>query len=314
MNRTVGIIDCGTNTFNLLIAEVRPNGRWYKLMSTKIPVKLAPSPTTGKIGLNRFGRGVDALYILRHNLINFGVTEAYALATSAIREAVNGREFTAFVEAHLGLEVRVITGLEEAMLIYGGVKQCVEFGKEAALIMDIGGGSVEFILADVTGVLWKESFEIGVSRLKGKFMPADPIEPAQRDAVVEFIDDQLPSLKAALVAHQPSRLLGSSGTFDSLVDLLDVKFPGCYPHPLPRANEIDLQDYHALSEALKASTLRERLAMEGLLPMRADMIVLSVLLIDTVLNLHPFASVSQVAYSLKEGALLDLIERPQSRE
>lgn len=309
MSTRFGIIDCGTNTFNLLVAEVEPDGTWNKVLSTKVPVKLAPSSTTRKIGLNRFGRGVDALNILKNNLINTRTERVYAFATSAIREAVNGRDFVDFVKAHLGLKVSIITGEEEARMIYLGVRQCIEMGDKPHLIMDIGGGSVEFVICNQENVFWKQSLPIGVSRLKGENLPDNPITKEQVETILHYLRHQLGDLKAALQQHNPTVLLGSSGSFDSFIEMLDLAHPERYPRPLPKSNLIPLEDLVDLSARMRHSTLEERLSWPGLLPMRADMIVLSFLLIDAVLEIHPIAQIHQTEYALKEGALAYLIER-----
>lgn len=308
MSERYGIIDCGTNTFNLLVAEVEPSGKWYPLLRTKIPVKLAPSPTTGRIGLNRFGRGVDAMHVIKNNLINLGVTKVFAFATSAIREAVNGREFIDFVKDQLGMDIRVISGEAEAQLIYKGVQQSLKMGDQPHLIMDIGGGSVEFLVANSTEVFWKRSLELGVSRLKGRFMPDDPMDASQVAAVREYLLEELAELKQVVTEYKPAKLVGSSGSFDTFIDLIESRYPNSYPKPLPRANQINLERFNEFSKEIKTTTLRERLAMTGLLPMRADMIVLSFILVDTALEIAGQPELWQTRYALKEGALAHMIE------
>jgi exopolyphosphatase/guanosine-5'-triphosphate,3'-diphosphate pyrophosphatase len=314
MSKTLAIIDCGTNTFNLLVVEVHSNGSWERILSTKIPVKLAPSPTTGKIGSNRFGRGLDALFILKQNLINTRTRSVFAFATSAIRESVNGRDFVEAAREKVGLDIRIITGDEEAQLIYLGVRQCTPLGESPQLIMDIGGGSVEFVIANQEEVFWKQSLPIGVSRLKGTFLPDNPITEQQAKDIQEYLSPRLEGLKEAIAKHQPQSLLGSSGTFDTLRDMLGAKYPDAYPTPFPCSSPIQTEHMRELSEVLRASTLDERLVMPGLVPMRADMIVMSMLLIDAVLDIHPFETIRQVSYALKEGAVAHLISEEHNLE
>lgn len=314
MSRNLAIIDCGTNTFNLLVAGVGKDGSWETVLNTKIPVKLAPSATTGKIGSNRFGRGLDALHILKQNLVNTRTQSVFAFATSAIRESVNGREFVEAARKQVGLDLRIITGEEEARLIYLGVRQCFEMGTDKSLIMDIGGGSVEFIIANAEEVFWKQSLQIGVSRLKGTFMPDDPITETQVTEIQAYLANHLTGLAAAMGEHQPVRLLGSSGTFDTLVDMLSLRNPGRYPSPLNFTNPIPVDDIRAISKEITAMTHAERLQVPGLLPMRADMMVMSFALIDALLTLHPFTEIHQVSYALKEGALAHLLAQEHGME
>lgn len=314
MSKRLGIIDCGTNTFNLMVAEVEDDGSWTQLLSTKISVKLAPSSTTRKIGNNRFGRGVDALHILRNNLVNMRTEQVYCFATSAIREAVNGRDFIEFVRDNLGMKVSIVTGEEEARMIYLGVRQCLDMGDKPHLVMDIGGGSVEFVICNQETVFWKQSLPIGVSRLKGENLPSDPITAAEVQTIRTYLDHKLTELKAALKQYNPTILLGSSGSFDSIIEMMDLANPGRYQRPLPKANPIPIDELKQLSTTLRATTLDERLMWPGLLPMRADMIVLSFLLIDAVLDIHPIEAVYQTEYALKEGALAFLISQERILE
>jgi len=314
MSRNLAIIDCGTNTFNLLVAGVGKDGSWETVLNTKIPVKLAPSATTGKIGSNRFGRGLDALHILKQNLVNTRTQSVFAFATSAIRESVNGREFVEAARKQVGLDLRIITGEEEARLIYLGVRQCFEMGTDKSLIMDIGGGSVEFIIANAEEVFWKQSLQIGVSRLKGTFMPDDPITETQVTEIQAYLANHLTGLAAAMAEHQPVRLLGSSGTFDTLVDMLSLRNPGRYTSPLNFTNPIPVDDVRTISKEITAMTHAERLQVPGLLPMRADMMVMSFALIDALLTLYPFTEIHQVSYALKEGALAHLLAQEHGME
>ncbi|MCB0761669.1 MAG: hypothetical protein KDC12_09110, partial [Flavobacteriales bacterium] len=196
----VGVIDCGTNTFNILIAEFH-NGGHEILFSTKIAVKLAPSIDTNMIGSNRFGRGLDALLVHKNILENYQTERVYLFATSAIRDSANGKAFVKQVKEALNFDIHVIGGDEEAELIYEGVIQDIQLEENVDLIMDIGGGSVEFILAHVHGILWKRSFPIGVSRLKGMFMPSDPMTEEESGKIQEFLFGALEPLFEEIGKH-----------------------------------------------------------------------------------------------------------------
>jgi len=116
-----GVIDCGTNTFNLLVVQIDDQGHTSTLFKNKIPVKLAPSPTTGVIGKNRFSRAIDALFVQKNILINLGVNDYKVVATSAIREAGNGCDLVDVAKKHLHMHIEVLSGEEEASLICRGV-------------------------------------------------------------------------------------------------------------------------------------------------------------------------------------------------
>ena len=159
------IIDLGTNTFHLLIAEVR-NGLINEYFKLQIPVKLGK----GGIGDNlitedAFKRGLTALSEFRKYIDQFEIKEVHAFATSAVRSAKNGDEFIFKAKKYYQIEINAICGDDEAALIYEGVKHSFNLPEENILVMDIGGGSVEFIIGQKEDIFWKHSFNIGAARL-----------------------------------------------------------------------------------------------------------------------------------------------------
>jgi exopolyphosphatase/guanosine-5'-triphosphate,3'-diphosphate pyrophosphatase len=201
------------------------------------------------------------------------------------------------------ISVTVIDGDEEAELVYYGNRMAVKMSEKVSLIMDIGGGSTEFILANRDTIFWKKSFKLGAARLLDRFKPCDPITEQEISAFHDFLRTELQSLYEAVKQYQPVELIGSSGAFDSVVDLIGGEFN----HPLVSDSQteypISLGEYDLISRKIKASTLHERYQMPYLINMRADMMVISVMLIDHVLkevNLNVF-KVS--TFSLKEGVI-----------
>ena len=151
-------------------------GKWKTLFKTKLPVKLG----TGGFSENllipaRMARGIDALYSYKNVIDSLEVKDVRVFATSAVREASNGNEFVARVKKHLNFDMEVISGDREAELIFEGVVQTTGELKEDYLIMDIGGGSTEFIFVRDQKPLWRKSYLLGVSRIHGMLNPASRI-------------------------------------------------------------------------------------------------------------------------------------------
>ena len=151
----VAVLDLGTNTFNLLLAECQGNS-WSEVFACRIPVKLGQGAIhEGFIAADRFARGIDALIVYRQMLHNYGCSKSVVLATSAIRDAENGKRFIEAAKEFAGFDIRAISGDEEAELIYDGVIQSLPQSEDTDLIMDIGGGSTEFIIGSSGKILWK---------------------------------------------------------------------------------------------------------------------------------------------------------------
>lgn len=309
----LAVIDCGTNTFNLLIVDVLPDCSFQKIYSTRIPVKLGEGTINqGYIAATPFLRGLSAIESFEQEIRFHGVKKVKAFATSAIRDAKNGADFVNLVKDKFGILIEVINGDREAGLIAGGVMAAVQPRENRALIMDIGGGSTEFIILEKQKILWKHSFELGVARLLERFKPSDPILQDEVAALFDYLDIRLQPLLMELQSLPCSELIGSSGAFDSLVEILHYDKQGEALSELKTEYSLNMEHYMQLSARLRASTLEQRKHIRGLVAMRVDMIVISCLLIDFVLQKLKIQQFTVSTYSLKEGAVVEAI-RDKSR-
>ncbi|MEO6301959.1 MAG: phosphatase [Bacteroidia bacterium] len=304
----LAVIDCGTNTFNLLIVEFDNQKKYSKIFNARIPVKLGQgSINKGFISEEPFKRGIDAITTLHKEILKYDVSKILAFATSAIRDADNGKDFVNEVKRQTQIDVEIINGDREAELIYLGNKEAVSLSDSVSLIMDIGGGSNEFILANNTGILWKQSFPIGAARMLEKFAPSDPITIEEIVAIKEYMKTHLAPLFDAANDFLPMELIGSSGAFDSVVDIINGELNGESINDSKTCYEIKMSDYLHVSKIIKHSTLLERKKIKGLVPMRFDMIVISCMMIDFILKSFNIPKMRVSTYSLKEGALIDYI-------
>lgn len=304
----VAIIDLGTNTFHLLIADVFTDNSYKKVFVTRAVVKL------GKGGIGRniiadfaFKKGVKTISHFNDLIKEHKAQKVFAFATSAIRSAKNKNEFIKAIEDKTGIRIKVIDGNEEATLIYLGVKQCVDLDNKPSLIIDIGGGSTEFIIADKKKIYWKHSFNIGASRLLEKFNPSDPITSGEIKMLEEYFDNTLQPLKPAIKKYPVARLVGSSGSFDTLAEVIGYKFHGRNPIKNSNTYKFDLSEYKAIHEQLLKSTTAQRKKMKGLISMRVDMIVVASICINYIMNQFRLRGMVVSKYALKEGALWQVI-------
>ena len=168
----ITIIDMGTNTFHLLIADIK-NNKLDFIMQKKIAVKIGKGGINNGLILNEAKkRALDCLGMFKKISLEYKVDKIKAVATSAFRSAKNSGELLWEIKKDLGINIDVISGDKEAVLIAKGVRTAMDIGKTPIMIMDIGGGSVEFIIANKTKNLWAKSFEIGGQRLLEKFHKA----------------------------------------------------------------------------------------------------------------------------------------------
>jgi exopolyphosphatase/guanosine-5'-triphosphate,3'-diphosphate pyrophosphatase len=279
------IIDLGTNTFNLLIGEKLADNTFKKIFNTKIAVKLGEGTiNSGYIADAPFQRGINALKQYQQYILDYNVVQEFAFATSAIRSASNGPEFVEQAWKIAKISITIIDGDEEADLVYYGNRMAVSMNEQVSLIMDIGGGSTEFILANNTTIFWKQSFQLGAARLLDKFKPSDPITEEEIKSFNVYLQNELQPLREAVKLFPPQELIGSSGAFDSVVDLIAGQFNKEIVNEVQTEYSVSLKEYSTISQIIKTSTLHERYQMPYLINMRADMMVISILLIDYILT------------------------------
>ena len=307
MGDKIAIIDLGTNTFHLLLAEVdkRQHRIFYR---EKVPVKI------GLGGINRniiteagILRAIDAMKGFQAKLLNYKIDLVYAFGTSALRNATNGVAVSARIEAETGIPVKIISGDEEAEYIYKGVRSAVKMNS-TSLIVDIGGGSVEFIIGNDSEIFWKQSVEIGAQRLLEKFQKHDPILPEEIDELMAFFKISLLDLFHAIRKYRPQDLVGSSGTFDTLSEIYCNK-KGIEFDSLAPETPLTMDSFFETFNELIVKNREERMKIPGMMEMRVDMIVVACCLISFLLveNLN-IKNLRVSSYSLKEGVLGSLLQ------
>lgn len=300
----IAVIDLGTNTFHLLLIEIR-DGHPHRIHKESIFVKLAAEGIE-TIGKAPFARGIEALDHFSRIIAAYKDVSVYAFGTAALRTASNGEEFMQIAADRYGIKIQLISGDKEAELISWGVKQAVSLDNEVVLIMDIGGGSVEFIFLNEREIFWKQSYPVGAAVLKRKFHLADGVSESEKEELTAYLEKQLGTLIAMADFFQVKTLIGASGTFDTLVDLkLAVQNKG--RDPLCLHYEIALDDFTILKEKLCSLSYEDRLALPGMPADRAEMINGAVLLIAFVIQYFPIEKIIQSEYAIKEGILWGIL-------
>lgn len=309
----IAVIDCGTNTFNLIIVQLTGE-RYNKVFATRIPVKLGEGYIEhGIIAEKPFQRGIDAFAVFHRHLNEHNVEKVLAFATSAIRDGSNGKEFVDTVRELYSIQIDVIDGNREAELIFYAVKEAVHLAADTSLIMDIGGGSTEFIIANENGILWKQSYNIGAARLLQKFAPSDPVTVEEKNLIKDYLESQLVSLFIATEAYKPVELIGSSGAFESIIEMIHGELGGQTLDNEKTEYHINLTEHFTISQRVIKSTMDERKKLKGLVPMRYDMIVICCLMVDFILTSLNLDKMRVSTYSLKEGALIDHLKHGDAK-
>lgn len=300
----LAVIDLGTNTCNLLIAEITDEN-YQLLYQGKVGVKL------GKGGIHKnlltdeaFQRAEKAFLAHKKTISNYKAEQTIAIATSAVRDAANKNEFSQKLLEKTGIKLEIISGEQEAELIFKGVQLAFGDLYDNTLILDIGGGSNEFIQTKGNQIYWKESFPLGMARVVEQFPLSDPITKAEIEIIENYFRNGLANFWTQLNGQKVEQLVGCSGAFDTIADLIDQTAPGTKARQF---QEISMEDFRNVCELVIHSTREQRQQMTGMEPLRIEMIVPALIFIQLIVNDLQIKNVTQTDFALREGVLYDWI-------
>ena len=300
----LAVIDLGTNTCNLLIAETNHDG-FAILHQSKQLVKLGDNKIKeNEISPEATERAIEALKTQKKIIENYQPEKIRVIATSAVRTANNKIQFLETLGENTGWLVKVVSGEKEAELIFKGVLLAFSELKNPAVILDIGGGSNELILAHKKEMLWKESQPTGMARVINKFNLSDPVKKEEIESLKHFFADAHKNALEKCKAEKIKSLVGCSGAFDSIADMIDEVNPG---EKQRKTQKILLADFNSVYEKLIHSTREQRMTMKGMDYVRVDLIVPAVILIEQLISEIGIEQIIQTDYALREGVLFELM-------
>ena len=266
----LAVIDIGTNSIHMVLVEIGTDFSYKVMDRFKDMIRLGDGTFTNRtLSDEAMARGLDALRNLTTLARNKGFERTVATATSAVREAKNGGEFLQIVEEQTGLEVQVITGKEEARLIYVGVRNGIELTDHPSLIADVGGGSVEVIACNRKQMFYGRSLKLGTIRLKDLCLKQDPPTKGMMKNLERTI---VLGLEAGLKSSRDlefSSVVATSGTACNLAEIIYLRRTG---NPVPQLNlaTVKVDDIRSLEAELIQKEAKERLLIPGLDPKRVD--------------------------------------------
>ena len=305
----VATIDIGTNSTHLLIAKVEPRLNTFSIeLAEKSTTRLGErDPDTGELTAIAMNRAFSTLQRFKDLSESYKVESLIIAATSAVREAVNGGIFISEIKKKIGLDVELISGAEEARLIYLGVLSGMQFGNKPHLVLDIGGGSTELILADSSEARALTSTKIGAVRLQREFIKKDPLSSQNELFLRSFIRGSMESAidkvsKRIEIGEEPV-LVATSGTAMAIGTLIANK-----------ENQVQtkLQGYKItknnldsiLSQLIKM-TPSERSELSSLSERRSEIIVPGALILQTIMSMVNVNEIVLSERALREGLVVD---------
>jgi exopolyphosphatase / guanosine-5'-triphosphate,3'-diphosphate pyrophosphatase len=305
----IAAIDIGTNSVHMIVVFVRPDLSFEVIDREKAMVRLGAGGLDGRaLTPEAMSAALQALSKFKRLAESHRVDEILAAATSATREAENGGEFLAEIERQTGIRPRVISGTEEARLIHQAAVYGVDVGSGRAVVVDIGGGSVEITYGTAANIQLARSFKIGVIRLTERFVRSDPLSGRDERKLVKHVSAEIERHCEQIVAAGFDRVIGTSGTILSIGAVAATAARGTPPAEV-RNLRVSAKQIRRLRKGVVELDLEERLTIPGLDPRRADLVVAGAVLLDTILRRIGAEDLTLCDLALREGLVLDYVRR-----
>jgi exopolyphosphatase / guanosine-5'-triphosphate,3'-diphosphate pyrophosphatase len=310
----IAAFDLGSNSFHLLVVDAHPDGTFAPLIREKEMLRLGDAVgREGRIPDSLADRAVATVDRFRKLAAGAGTEEIHACATAALREAENGGEVVDRMAVEAGVKVRVISGQEEAELIFRAVKAAVVIDPGPALCLDLGGGSLEIMVGDSSELQLANSVRLGVARLSAELVTGDPYTADDVRRLEKRVTSVLAPLAHDVARLHPAMAVGSSGTFCDLARMVAARRTGSVPRSINQFT-FGRDELVPLHEELLARRSSERASIPGLEAKRADIIPTGSTVLLTAMELFGFDRMTVSEWALREGIVLDVIPRHEAAD
>jgi exopolyphosphatase / guanosine-5'-triphosphate,3'-diphosphate pyrophosphatase len=309
-NRIIAAIDMGTNSLHMVVVKIDPTLPAFTIIAKeKETVRLGNRDlTTGELRPENIDKAITALRRFQEVAKTAHAETIIAVATSAVREAPNGKDFLHQIQEELGLSVDLISGQEEARRIYLGVLSGLEFDHQPHIIIDIGGGSTELILADSQEARSLTSTKVGAVRLTSELITTQPISDVQFQYLQAYtrgiLERSVEDVLANIHPGESPRLVGTSGTIETLAMIHAREKLGILPSTL-NGYELSLKDLRVWVNRLRKMTNSEISIIPGMPDKRSEVILAGAVILQEAMTLLGVDSVTLCGRALREGVIVD---------
>lgn len=310
MNERIAVFDLGSNAFKLLIAEKSDTPTGFSIIhKEQSGVKLASKGINQNIITEeaRF-RALEAIASFKVTAETYKCRKIKCTGTSAFRDAQNGQLLVNEIKERFHLDVEIISGQREAELIHKGVKKAYNLEKKPILIMDIGGGSLEIIIANKKELLFQKSYNLGMRRVMEKLELKDPLDEKETKRIINFFNSEFKELDTVIEKHQPNFLLGTSGSFETISKLVEAHKNNPLKQVGPAAYKLSRSKIKDLHDLLVFMPEKKRRAVKGMDLIRVDLMSIAMVFVHHIIKKYNFEKVIYSAFGLKEGLLSETLE------
>lgn len=299
------VLDLGSTSFQLLVTEASLDGSLTHILRDRVILNLGSTlAAEGQIPEAEAARAGRVVRRFRDIAERAGARTILPIATSALRDAANRPELASSLRDAAGTAIRFIDGIEEGRLVFEGIRASVALGPGSTLAFDLGGGSLEVVIGDSSGMRWAETFPLGAARLATAIAHHDPMSRAERREVKALVEDLLGPISETVSRLGPVRWVASGGTTGALARLLAGKRWSPVPASLNQAT-IELAELRALSRVLCDASLEERLAMPAMDARRADLLHVGSVVLLAAASTLGVREIVHSEWGLREGVVID---------
>lgn len=309
MTETLAAIDIGTNSFHLVVVKPKDSDRFEILAQEKEVVRLGSGSKDMKyLKDDAMSRGIETLKRFRQ-IAEISQAGIRAVATSAVREAINKQEFLDRAKREAGIEVEVISGFEEARLIYLGVLQTLPIFDKKVLLIDIGGGSTEFLIGQAGTIVNANSLKLGAIRMTDRFFSEEPVETKQVNKCRNYVRAYINPMARSVRLHGYEIAVGSSGTVLSIAQMVQQLRKQEPTRSLSNFVFSRSELGEVVKMLVKADTVKKRQKVEGLDPKRADIILAGSIILEQAFEEMRIEKMTVSGFALREGVILDALHK-----
>jgi len=307
----VAVLDLGSTSFHLLVADASPTGRIERVVRERVMLRLgATIAAEGDIPKPVAARAVEAARSLRALAEEHGAERMLPVATAALRDAPSGPVVAEALSRALGTRVRLLSGIQEARLIFAAFRHRVPFADAPALGMDLGGGSLELAIGDDQDVHWERTLPLGVARLHRELDLHDPMKRRERAAIEERVEGALAGCRKTVRAHAPKQQIVSGGTARALARIVEEGGGG---RSAKGGLRVGAGELGALADRLADASHNELLRIPGMKRSRADLLPTGAVVLHTAMRCLELSELLICDWGLREGVILEALGLVTSR-
>lgn len=301
----VAVLDLGSTSFHLLVADASPTGRIERVTRERVMLRLGSTiAAEGEIPKAVAARAVESARDLKAVAVAHGAERLIPVATAALRDARNGAALAQSISRALEIPVRVLSGLEEARLIFGAFRRRIPLGDATALGMDLGGGSLELAVGDDSEVHWETTLPLGVARLHGELVDHDPMKRRVRKEIEERVESAVLLHRKRIRSRAPKHQIISGGTARALARIIEENGGG---RTVKGALRVTAEEIARLADRLTEANHAELLRIPGLKRNRADLLPTGAVVIDAVMHCLELPELLICDWGLREGVILETL-------